>query len=380
MITNLNYGNLYYNRGWYDTLLFIDFDGTPIRSYSNNQIQSLTSLPPVPNHTNDDIPLTSQGWNWSLYSIKLYNSKYPNTMITVGPQYCTTDGKTHVIGKGGTVTFVIGGSTPIIVDLCDGSEPTIFPPGLISFNYPHQTIHYTLTPAIDDGDNDYGFEPRSDTYHIRCGQHIRDIGSFASLHPFDSLEDISVVKGMTILDLNGGNNNNKLKAVVVPQHEGIVYTGIHISGFNSLMGIASSAAGRSSTSSKFNSFNIGNCPKLFRFTMPDGCNRFRLGEKIYANTIVVGGGIKYLEADNVYESLIIGEQVEEILDYRAFPQGHYNIYMKGTTPPTCNANLFKYNYPGWIFVPYSNNHSVLNAYKRAAGWSNAADIIKEESQ
>ena len=50
---------------------------------------------------------------------------------------------------------------------------------------------------------------------------------------------------------------------------------------------------------------------------------------------------------------------------------------RATTPPTVSDNNIFYRKPKAIYVPYSTDHSVLNAYKAADYWSNSASIIYE---
>lgn len=59
------------------------------------------------------------------------------------------------------------------------------------------------------------------------------------------------------------------------------------------------------------------------------------------------------------------------------------IHFLATTPPTLeNSNAFTSGTNKYlqIFVPYSSDHSVLEAYQTASNWSNVASIIIEESE
>ena len=58
------------------------------------------------------------------------------------------------------------------------------------------------------------------------------------------------------------------------------------------------------------------------------------------------------------------------------------VHMLPTTPPTLsNAYVFNNNASGRIiYVPYSSDHSILNAYKTATNWSNFASSIQEEPE
>jgi hypothetical protein len=55
------------------------------------------------------------------------------------------------------------------------------------------------------------------------------------------------------------------------------------------------------------------------------------------------------------------------------------VYCKRTTPPTGSFGMFDYNASGRkILVPASDNDSIINAYKKASGWSSYQSSIFEE--
>lgn len=61
--------------------------------------------------------------------------------------------------------------------------------------------------------------------------------------------------------------------------------------------------------------------------------------------------------------------------------GYPEFHFLGTTPPTAGAStIFTKSDDLKIYVPYSVDHSVLNAYKTATNWSTFADYIYEEPQ
>ena len=56
-------------------------------------------------------------------------------------------------------------------------------------------------------------------------------------------------------------------------------------------------------------------------------------------------------------------------------------HIRSTTPPSVDEFTFSGTSQDIIiYVPYSADHSILNAYKTATGWSNYADNIQEEPQ
>ena len=70
-----------------DGVDFIDYDGTLLYSYTLEEIQAMTELPPLPTQEG----LICQEWNWSLEDIKEHNRR-----LIVGATYITDDGKTRV--------------------------------------------------------------------------------------------------------------------------------------------------------------------------------------------------------------------------------------------------------------------------------------------
>ena len=62
--------------------------------------------------------------------------------------------------------------------------------------------------------------------------------------------------------------------------------------------------------------------------------------------------------------------------------GMLEYHFLPTTPPTLYASNVFSNIPSgaYIYVPYSADHSILNAYKAASNWSAYANVIREETQ
>lgn len=102
---------------------FYDYDGTLLHSYTLSEIQGLSELPALPDHTADG--LICQGWSWSLEDLKAYAK--PNDIL---PYYTTDDGATwyDIVNDTGhemTVTFAWRQYTSLgvpVLDFGDGSE------------------------------------------------------------------------------------------------------------------------------------------------------------------------------------------------------------------------------------------------------------------
>ena len=103
--------------------------------------------------------------------------------------------------------------------------------------------------------------------------------------------------------------------------------------------------------------------------------------KVYINYnpgISADGYMGYAEfSSSNFDEIVLSENVTEIRDY-AFSQMREvsAIYCLPTTPPTLSTNSYIRNAPA-IYVPASDDDSIINAYKRAEGWWEVRDKIFE---
>lgn len=81
-----------------------------------------------------------------------------------------------------------------------------------------------------------------------------------------------------------------------------------------------------------------------------------------------------------FEDFIIPSTVTKIDKFAfLYNDGMNTFHVRATTPPVLEATAFTESLPGLtIYVPYSADHSVLNAYLAATGWSGRGDQIREE--
>ena len=73
-----------------ESVIFIDYDGTELYTYTPTDFAALSAMPANPSHTG----LTAQGWNWTLADAKTYVATYK--ALFIGQNYVTDDGKTRV--------------------------------------------------------------------------------------------------------------------------------------------------------------------------------------------------------------------------------------------------------------------------------------------
>lgn len=392
MISNLHYFNIMNSVDWSDTLMFVDFDGSLIKSYDNSEIQGLSSLPSLPDHSGDRIPLTSQGWNWTLAEIKSYNLLYPNTPITVGPLYCPTDSKTYITTPPGEVTLYIIGEAEI--NWGDGTINTLSGTG-------SHTITHVCSDFCDIGvkairwnssSNGIFVEPLYPITDIRCGKDLDSLYVGLSGDYAYNLKTVSTSKDLIniLLDANEVINDD-MKVIILPKHSSLFDTIVHFNNFKKLICVASSYAKTTpiSTSPGSHYCTIYGCSKLCRFTTPDNIGMLRIEGNIVGigaptkNSLVISGGVtvlngmrpKYTSGQNI----IVGSNVALFMsDFHIY--GNSTLTFKGTTPPTCTLSGGPLvGEPDVIYVPYSSDHTVLNRYKTTSPWSRYASLYQESS-
>ena len=98
------------------------------------------------------------------------------------------------------------------------------------------------------------------------------------------------------------------------------------------------------------------------------------------NTITSIGDSAFMECSGITGNVTIPSTVTSIGAYAFYGASRLStVVVFATTPPTLtNANAFSNNASGRVFyVPYSADHSVLDAYKAATNWSGFESVIYE---
>jgi len=305
--------------------------------------------------------------------------------------YITTDEKTHikiyidpktpVNRMTFTLRWLQSVSNGVIVDWGDGSLPQTYE-GTQTFLNDETAIHnhtynlggwYDITLTVVEGS--LSFQGYNEIYSV-CGR-IEEIYSYN----FNRIREIYLgnisntaitdaflkCRGLTLITIPNILQQNivrtfkdcySLKYLILPKN--ITPTGSICSGCYSLTGISIPNGATSFVRDFYNSFNLSS------ILIPE--NTTTIAEYTFYN------------CSNL-TSMIIPSKVSGIGSY-AFNScsgiSEYHLYP--TTPPQLSAtNAFSTRASDCIiYVPYSENHSILEAYKTATNWSAFADIIQEE--
>ena len=273
-----------------DDVIFIDYDGTIVDSYSAADFAQLSTLPANPSHRG----LTAQGWNWSLSDAKTYVAKYGQ--LVIGQMYVTDDGKTRIyIHLEEGRTSVILGCCPngtVIVDWGDESDTyTLTGTSISTLRYnPVQHNYsnagdYVITLSVTGS---VGFIGTSDTYggtfllrheytsartniayqssirSIEFGSGVTSIGSYA-IGSCGSLSTITIPNSVTSIDTYAFKSCYSLSSITIPN--GI--TNISSNGLFSSCGSLKRVSLPKETPN-LSSYQFSECRSLSRITIPDG--------------------------------------------------------------------------------------------------------------
>lgn len=383
---------------------FYDYDGTIVYSYTKAEFLALNSLPDNPSHNG----LTAQGWNWTLSGAKTHVTKYG--FLDIGQSYITDNGETRVkisVLTDTEQTFKLywtqSKSNGVTVDWGDGSQTeTVSGSGTGVKNLTHVYTGkgiYTITLMPDDdcnlwlgnkgnyaiwgaGNTNYGWADK--IIAVNIGKNYPELGGGPIFGGANVCMEITIPKSCTTINSTIGQALTG-KVIILPY-------GVETVTINSFFG--SNGCPRiacclpetiESIQSDF--FRYNSLAK--RLCLPDGITT------IPSNMC---GGCYALQQVNIPEAVTsIGEgafnncyALNEVTvpstvtsigaNVFAYFRGTA-IYLLPTTPPTLsNTNAFgNMANTTVIYVPYSQDHSILDAYKTATNWSTYASKMQEMS-
>lgn len=260
-------------------VVFYDYDGVVLHSYTVEDFKALDELPPLPEHEG----LICQGWNYDIETIKSYNGP-----VNVGATYITDDGKTRlyvsliedVIDL--PLCLYMSSNGTVVIDWGDGSTAeTITSSGNVRINHSYSSVgDYTISIEVPDGST------------IGLGNSSGGLGVFASTTSGYHAYGSRVLKKVEIGERTSFNNYSftscyNLKSITIPN--GITEFGtLNFNGCRSLSSITLPKNMRSIPTSCFQE-----CYDLLSVSIPDGINTIGLtafsGCKSLLNVVIPKG-------------------------------------------------------------------------------------------
>lgn len=380
---------------------FIDYDGTILYAYTAAEFAQLTEMPTNPVHEG----LTAQGWNWTLEDAKAYVADCGG--LVIGQSYITDDGKTRLyitVLKGAlspTVGFGLNGTA--VIEWGDGQSDTVTGSNVnTTVNTQHvyanpgsYVIEISVTGALE-------FTASSQSPYIVWGQFAGadenrmynsivtkiEVGANVTLNAAYVLNKLSSLKTVTI--------PNSAMAVVTPSFQNLLSmkalvfpsttaggTGFVLQNSNiEYVSIPKSPILADSFSQFTRALKMVNIPPSMTRIANDsmsGCDSLRL---VTIPKEVLSIGIRAFRYCYSLATLTLPQNLSSI-GANAFDGcvGLSFIRFMSETPPTVeNSSAFSgLQTTCKIIVPFSADHSILNAYKTATNYPDPATYTYEEA-
>lgn len=409
-------------------VVFYDYDGTILYSYTATEFLALTAMPANPTHQG----LTAQGWNWPLADAKAYVQTCGH--LLVGQMYVTDDGKTRAYitvedshfpeakfrlksstngtlnvdwGDGNTESFGISsrGVTPEHTYASTGdyvikvwADVPIYTDGYFLWYYENGSPYSALLRRFEVGSN-FTFEWGGTGDNMRLEYITLPIGCINSAHGFmnnsRSLKHINLPSGCahasTITQMF--TNCFNLASISVPYDWD---NSLRLEGSLIRRVTLPSCIPNSLTHSKLlleldvtwpaNPLTVGalNLLRKIRFindnarSLNTGTNSGVSGTNVHE--LILPEGFEVMPNTSYAYSLTYMDLPSTITSIGSQRGARFlrTLVCRATEPPTASdANFLFLSYLEKIYVPYSSDHSVLAAYKAATNWSNYESLIFE---
>lgn len=170
-------------------VVFYDYDGTVLYSYSATEFLALTEMPPNPTRHG----FTAQGWNWTYADARAHVTKYGE--LDIGQMYVTADGKTQVvlqaypelldysikIAVNGSVTLDWGDGSPTVTITGNSTENSALQTNTHTYAAPGE---YTVTVNADDSETEYAVDMGSTRLPLRFYGGLGLVAARIANNPF----------------------------------------------------------------------------------------------------------------------------------------------------------------------------------------------------
>ena len=361
-------------------VLFYDYDGSVVVSYSAADFANLSAMPANPTHTG----LTAQGWNWSLADAKAYVASYGK--LNIGQMYITSDGKTRfyltLLNNSLTVYLwwiILRDNTTIEIDWGDDSEHTTWNEGETPKTHIYNDAgDYIMTITVIVGSF---YMSSSDSDEVTTVRKI-EMGNNVTFNEgetflnFYRLEYITIPKGITEIGRTAFTYCYALKALILPD----TLTLIDDMAINGCYSLSVLSIGRGVTSIIYH--GISACKSLTSITIPDTVTTLDEGaidNNNILSVLTIPNSItafpdNFLNQCDLLTSVIVPENVATIGEaFLKYCVGISSITFKSTTPPTLAANP---NLPLYCVIRVPQG--TLSDYTSASNYPDPSEYIYEE--
>lgn len=268
-----------------------------------------------------------------------------------------------------------------------GSLQTITIPSGIGFGsyafYSATSLQAIVIPSSVTLINSSVFESARNLMWISLPSSITNIYSSAFSQCY-SLQDITIPNGITSINSSTFYHCYTLYSITLPN----TVTSIGSDAFRNCLNLYSITMSNSVTN--IGTYAFYNCKNLHFCTLPNtltSLGKYAFYECNSLVSITLSTELTILDEYVLYNcfslgSLTVPSKVTSIKARALYgPKGLAALHMKPTSPPTAeNYWLDTLNSECIIYVPYSEDHSILSAYQAANRWSTYASKMQEESQ
>lgn len=402
-----------------DDVLFIDYDGSLVYTYTADEFLSFTDMPQNPSHEG----LISQGWNWPLADAQAYIAKYGR--LVIGQNYITSDGKTRLYISlpysgtyADTLTIQVAFydrsdiNNAINIDWGDGvnedyskSEYATDGQFLISHTYAAAGDYVIAIdfPSYIDGRDDVTITLGSSTgaslvqYAVAWETSSRvladplikiEIGDYISSFAGklgQRLQSITVPVTTPFLCIGRTRFQDcfALRGLVIPYVPGTTPS-LNYLNFHQCFQLQAIACPPNLAFSTQTSFS--GCYKLSTITMPEATSGVlnKIAETMQSLTYVsIADGVTATCFRLFYQmyalmTVVLPSTLTSIVSGTFASCRCQRLVMLAETPPTLAAADAIPDSLKVIEVPYSDDHSILEVYKAATNWATYADIMVEK--
>lgn len=409
---------------------FIDYDGTLMYSFTDDELDALTELPAGPDHTDEN--LTFQEWNWTLDELKAWDRTRTQRPI-VGANLITTDGSTYITldipkdsytfsmtlytsdytnapqieidwGDGNTETITVGSSSVskshsyskgaylIILKPIVNSSTFLF--GITSSNYYVKEVKLGLLGKHSDATKItslqinnvdkinlptscpnfvFGSSSSSAIYGLKALVVPRGYNLLSSFLGACQVEVVSLPNGITNIPGYAFKYCYSLKNIVIPD----TVRSLKSDCFSYCSGLTTIELPKNLT--EIESYTFSNCYSLQSMTVPDSVTNIYGGiwQSCYSlKSITLGSGITSLGSgtfQNCYllKYLKLSDNITSISNEFTQCRGLTLDLSEQTKVITATSNTGLNTSYNKILVP----STLLDSYKSASYWSNVASIM-----